>query len=222
MAKLDERLIARFWAKVDIGDSGDCWEWQGFRKPPQGHGSFAAGVGQSPLNAHRLAYEIANGPIPSGLHVCHRCDNPPCCNPAHLFLGTPRDNQVDCSQKGRRRTVLNPWSATGVFARLLMDITQEQAAEEYHVSRGTVKSIWRGNSWCHLFETGPCGEENRIREAKPIRWRRGGADVCPNGHPWTEDNLALDQKGRRFCRECHRIRNRESARRLRLLAKQNT
>lgn len=79
-------------------DNTECWEWNGARTPD--------GYGVKRINGtlhytHRLAWEWANGPIPKGMFVCHRCDNPPCCNPDHLFMGTPSDNMQDCSKKNR-------------------------------------------------------------------------------------------------------------------------
>lgn len=71
-----------------------------------GYGIFNAGTGRAnrrTVYAHRFAWEITNGPIPVGLLACHHCDNPPCCNPAHLFLGTHADNNADMNAKGRAR-----------------------------------------------------------------------------------------------------------------------
>lgn len=84
------------------GPKRECWEWQGTRLP-SGYGRIGiAGKGQGVTDlTHRVAYRIANGEIPPGMEVCHTCDNPPCCNPDHLFLGTHADNMRDMSAKGR-------------------------------------------------------------------------------------------------------------------------
>ena len=89
----------RFWEKVTRGDESECWEWTGFRKP-EGYGVFLLKKGRY-ATASRFAWELTHGPIPDGLCICHTCDNPPCCNPAHLWLGTRADNNRDKTEKGR-------------------------------------------------------------------------------------------------------------------------
>lgn len=89
-------FVERFWSKIKQGMPNDCWEWQA-DKIPTGYGSFRDKVHM----ASRLAYEFEYGPIPEGMFVLHKCDNPPCCNPSHLFLGTQRDNVKDRDAKGR-------------------------------------------------------------------------------------------------------------------------
>ena len=97
-----EKDIARFWAKVRKTDG--CWLWTaGTFARRYGYGQF--GLNGHPHKAHRLAWEFTNGPIPEGLSVLHHCDNPPCVNPAHLFLGTRGDNTRDMMMKGRSRSI---------------------------------------------------------------------------------------------------------------------
>lgn len=90
-------LAERFWEKVEKTDG--CWLWTA-SLTNKGYGEFRLNE-PSPILAHRVAYELAHGPIPPGLFVCHHCDNPPCVRPDHLFLGTQKDNAQDMVRKGR-------------------------------------------------------------------------------------------------------------------------
>jgi hypothetical protein len=89
-----------------IRTKGGCWEWQHCRHPISGYGKLRL-FGRD-TTTHRIAYTIFCGPILAGLHVLHHCDNPPCCNPAHLFLGTDQDNVLDSIRKGRRHAQRHP------------------------------------------------------------------------------------------------------------------
>lgn len=87
----------RFWVKVQRGP--DCWEWLGHRDRGTGYGDFR--VGDKHVKAHRFSYQTSYGQIPKGLFVLHRCDNPPCVRPSHLYLGTTLDNTRDMFARGR-------------------------------------------------------------------------------------------------------------------------
>jgi hypothetical protein len=91
-----------FWSKITNSDPNGCWEWQGCRSR-QGYGRLSVHENQKWGFAHRYSYFLVYGIDPGELCVLHRCDNPPCCNPAHLFLGTRVDNNFDRYIKGRSR-----------------------------------------------------------------------------------------------------------------------
>lgn len=89
-----------FWSKVDIcADTTKCWNWLGAKKP-KGYGNVR--INKNYLLAHRVAFELTNGIGANGFNVCHLCDNPSCCNPSHLMLGTTKSNYVDMLIKNRK------------------------------------------------------------------------------------------------------------------------
>ncbi len=102
MASVGDRL----WSRVVLRPRG-CWLWTGARRR-DGYGTIW--FNGRPEAVHRVAWMLSNGPIPDGLFVCHTCDNPPCCRPSHLFLGTPADNTRDSVTKGRHVNPPNRWS----------------------------------------------------------------------------------------------------------------
>jgi hypothetical protein len=152
-------LEERFWAKVLVKGPDDCWVWQGARAP-NGYGKFIVPGRRSPANAHRVVWALSHGPIPAGLFVCHRCDNPPCCNPAHLFVGTAQENSADASRKHRMGPKRPSRGETHPRAKLtgaqVNEIRQRYAAggittytlgHEFGVTPENVQAIIRGRTW---------------------------------------------------------------------------
>jgi len=137
-------LLTRFHRNVRAGADDACWEWQGQRHS-FGHGTIASGgaeFGGRRVLAHRLAWELANGrPVPDGMCVLHRCDNPPCCNPAHLFLGTDADNVADMMRKGRHSVANRATGARNGRARLSWDMVRSARAR--HASGESARAIAR-------------------------------------------------------------------------------
>lgn len=92
--------VVEFWKKVKQGGKDDCWPWIGRpRSEKQGYGGFW--FNGKHWRTHRFAFWITRRRLPKNKLICHECDNPPCCNPEHLFAGTNKDNYEDCLKKGR-------------------------------------------------------------------------------------------------------------------------
>jgi endogenous inhibitor of DNA gyrase (YacG/DUF329 family) len=142
-----ERLVVRFWAKVDKSD--ECWIWTGSRDK-DGYGRIQLGVALG-CPSHRLAWEFENGPVPEGMLVCHKCDNPPCVRLDHLFLGTAFDNTADMISKGRRRGNRSLTDDQIREVRVLhATMTNRAIARRFGVSNGTIDHIFQGRSWTHI------------------------------------------------------------------------
>lgn len=161
MRKLEER----FWSKVDKVSSDTfykrtrCWVWIAGRTTRE-YGAFWITNKGMMCKAHRVSYEITHESIPEGMNICHHCDNPPCVNPKHLFLGTQQDNISDADDKGRLnkgkgspKGSKHPQAIlTEVQVRaILKDVrTSRKIAKDYGVHRSTISYIKRRTIWKHV------------------------------------------------------------------------
>lgn len=141
-------LADQLWSKVEKTDT--CWI---FRRSLNhaGYGQIHSSIRKRPLLAHRVAYELTHGPIPDGLFVCHKCDNPPCCNPDHLFLGTPADNREDQRQKDRipygvqhQNAVLSDDDVITILELGARRVPQQEIAHQFGVTQSLVSRLLSG------------------------------------------------------------------------------
>ena len=157
-----------FWSNVGRTTSQkDCWEWLGY-KYPNGYGQVGS-TKYGSRYAHRAAWTLTNGDIPEGKFVCHKCDNPACCNPSHLFLGTPADNSRDMANKhrsalGEKNGMHNNPTGTNRGTRnhaaklddkLAMQVfkakgTQREIGKRFGISQAQVGQIKRKVNWRHI------------------------------------------------------------------------
>lgn len=164
ISKIQNRLFSR-----TVRDGG-CLIWQG-AKNSKGYGYFS--LSGRPVKAHRASYSINVGRIPDGMMVCHRCDNPSCVEPAHLFLGDAVANMRDAASKGRLKAItskqnhfraghsprgqdgsgakLTEAQAIEIIGKRRSGVTTKILAAEYGVDRTTIQRLVRGTHWNHLF-----------------------------------------------------------------------
>jgi hypothetical protein len=157
----------RFWKKVKKSSPNKCWPFVG-DKTHHGYGRFTehprkAKPGHpkpTPTMAHRLAWEYTYGKIPDGLSVCHHCDNRPCCNPTHLFLGTQQDNNRDRHLKGRTVAVRGEMQGSSKLTEKQVreirsqyqpfKVSLNSLAKKFAVSKRTILFIVQGRYWRHV------------------------------------------------------------------------
>jgi hypothetical protein len=132
--------LEKFMSRVDT--SGSCWLWTGGNDGQYGYGHVWLSDDRPTVKTHRLAWELAHGPIPPGMWVCHSCDTPACCRPSHLFLATNRGNIQDAMRKGRLGGKLHPLLRDEAIASIVAGReTQAMAARRLGVNPSTV-STW--------------------------------------------------------------------------------
>lgn len=159
LAKKVPQLEERFWSKVDKCGDGKCWPWTAsVRRKDEGYGAFGLGGRHQP--ASRVAWILTYGEIDSGLEVCHSCDNPACCNPSHLFLGTRKANNDDKIAK-QRHAFGERIGTAKLTEKQVIEIKKAKPvgrtkvgyraaiAKRYGVSPYTITDIW-GRRWKHL------------------------------------------------------------------------
>ena len=146
--------ITRFWRLVHKGLPRQCWEWQS-TKNNSGYGKFWLN-GKTAL-AHRVAYELHNGPIPAGFQVRHTCDNKPCVNPSHLLVGTGKDNARDALDRdryrrgsGNGRAKLTEPQVSEIRQCWANGETQVSMARRFGVSRAAIQWVLNGRSWAGI------------------------------------------------------------------------
>lgn len=146
------------WRNVGIpkGDVDACWEWRGARSAA-GYGNVV--VRGKTVTAHRVAWETERGPIPEGMQVCHRCDNPLCVRPDHLFLGTAADNMADRNAKGRqargekfKRSSLTEEKVREMRVLAKTGVNMSELARRFGVSLPSASRIVRGLDWRHVTD----------------------------------------------------------------------
>lgn len=154
---LSQDIVTRFWSKVNIVH-GKCWEWTA-GLTDKGYGQFF--YNGIHINSHRFSWEYHYGIIPFGKIVCHHCDNPKCCNPSHLFLGTNKDNAQDMVNKGRLKsgwatgsqhcnTHLTEEDVIIIKTRLKNGDYQKDIAKDFGVAQTAISRIKLGKTWSHV------------------------------------------------------------------------
>lgn len=139
-------IAARFWSKVNVGPNyAGCWEWSRSTRK-DGYGKMK--VGRVLVSAHRLAWELFNGEALGDRLALHRCNNPKCCNPKHIYAGSRSENQVDILNSGGRvHDKLTQEDADEIRKYLAMGVSHASLAKDFNVAKTTISKVGTNRIW---------------------------------------------------------------------------
>jgi len=142
-AAIDASSLTGIMAQCSVLDNG-CWEWS---RGKDWNGYGLVRVNKKTRYVHRLSFELANGQIQTGMDICHKCDNPKCCNPDHLFAGTEKQNTRDAAIKGRMRSKLTNTDRDAISKLRSNGMTQSAIAKIYGVNQSTISDVLNTAKW---------------------------------------------------------------------------
>jgi hypothetical protein len=181
----EENIIILFWNHVDIKSENECWNWM-MGKDKDGYGKFSIPIvpgKRRHIRAHRFSYFITYGKYEEFIFVCHKCDNPMCVNPKHLFLGSAKDNFEDSKNKNRASKIPMEKSIhrgedspmTKLKKEDVLEIKElykdnnisvHYISQKFNVSKGVIYNVGSGRSWGHIGEA----SQKRIRPGRLINF----------------------------------------------------
>jgi hypothetical protein len=192
---LPQDVVNRFWSKVIVTSNipknhynltEPCWEWIGADNGKQGYGHFM--LNRKFIRAHRISYEYFNGPIPDKLMICHKCDNPSCVNPEHLYPGTSKDNQNDCVKSNRKQDVKGSKHGMAttdedtiieilskVFYGQITNVSEIE--NRYKITRDVIYQITTRQSWTHVTKDISNEDLKKIRNIINERYKFSEIDI---------------------------------------------
>lgn len=186
----DPETLARFSAAFEMGSPSDCWEWNRGCDKKNGYGKFSyEGKG---WRAHRVSWLFNRGPIPDGMLVCHTCDNPPCVNPDHLFLGTAGENMRDAHKKGRMTAL---YSEEATRKRVALTKGRKRTKETKKKMSESAKKRWLRSGYRETWSVARIGQkrsaESCARMSEAARRRKRSPRRDPNSGRYLPDDSQI-------------------------------
>lgn len=154
-------IRGRFSSKIEVRRPEDCWPWIAKARHKAGYGALNSGAPEKcTIYAHSLSWALANGPIPPGMFILHHCDNPGCCNPAHLYAGTPKQNMQDVKARNRKKYAGHSEGTRRKIRDARALSPPVMSAEGRASVAQKMRDRWQSEEWRQRFSERMSGENN--------------------------------------------------------------